>query len=88
MVIREGLEPSTQWLKALKGCFLEFSQLHFASFHSAFFTFQLIIVSLSFAVFGTLGTQVAHKKYALLQIKRTFNICSFIENMCVNHSCF
>jgi len=69
-------------------CFSKFSQNYFTLFYSAFFNFEFILVSLIFVHFGTLGTHLAHKKYALLQIKRTFNICSFIENMCVNHSCF
>ena len=61
MVIREGLAPSTQWLKELKGCFIEFFLLKITSFYSVFFKFQLIIGSLCFVDFGRLGTQEALK---------------------------
>jgi hypothetical protein len=57
MVIREGLEPSTQWLKVLKSSFFVLICFHFSSIYSAFFTIQFRRVYLGFAKFGILGTQ-------------------------------
>ena len=63
MVIREGLEPSTQWLKVVKGISFAVRFLHFPSLLLAFSIFQFIIVLRCSSAFGRLGTQQALKLY-------------------------
>ena len=68
LVESRGIEPLTSWLPVSNLCFDKFLLVHFTSFCSAFFTFQFIRLSFSFAEFVTFGTQLAHKTLPYLKM--------------------